>query len=188
MATTTLTPFASAQQMEQRSEGAISKDRPFLDSALRAASDVIRGYCGWHVAPEISETLHLDGPDSQLLVLPSLRVAEVTGIVEAGQPADLTDIAVSRTGMLRRRRPFADTFASVEVTLRHGFENVPDAIVDLTLQIAARALGSPLGVVREQSLIANVTWTTTAAGVAGGTVLMAHEEPILAPYRLGTLP
>ena len=50
------------------------------------------------------------------------------------------------------------------------------ALAALTLQIAARALGSPLGVLREQSLASSVTWSTTATGV------------VLSPLDLPTMP
>lgn len=181
--------FASAQQMDDRTEGAISKDRPFLGYALDVASQMIRDHCGWVVGPVTTDTLYLDGPGSRLLVLPSLRVVEVTAVRQAGRPLDLTGLRISRsTGMIRTASPLTDEYGAIEVDLRHGYDTVPEPIVDLTLQMAARALGSPLGVVREQSLVANVTWSTTAAGVAGGTVILEHELAALAPYTIGPQP
>ncbi|NII42294.1 hypothetical protein E9228_002952 [Curtobacterium flaccumfaciens] len=181
--------FASAEQMEERTEGAIPKDRPFLATALAVATQMIRDHCGWVVGPVATDTLFLDGPGSRLLVLPTLRIVEVTAIRQSGQPLDSTSYRVSRsTGMIRSATPLSAEFGAIEVDLRHGYDPVPEPIVDLTLQMAARALGSPLGVVREQTLVANVTWSTTAAGVAGGTVILEHELAALAPYTLGPLP
>jgi len=187
--TTQSRAFASAQQMDERTEGAISKDRPFLAFALDVASQMIRDHCGWFVGPAATDTLYLDGPGSHLLVLPTLRIVEVTAIRQSGQPLDTSSYRVSRsTGMIRSSTPLSAEFGAIEVDLRHGYDAVPEPIVDLTLQMAARALGSPLGVVREQTLVANVTWSTTAAGVAGGTVILEHELAALAPYTLGPLP
>lgn len=177
-------PFASAELMEQRTDGAIPKDRPYLEYALRTASDMIRDYCGWVVAPLTTETLHLDGPDSRTLVLPTLNLVELVALAQNAIPVSLADVHPSRTGTVRSRTPFVDAYGHVAATIRHGLDPVPSPIVDLTLQMAARALGSPLGVVREQSLVANITWSTTAAGVAGGTVIMEHEKATLAPYRI----
>lgn len=188
-APTTSTAFASAAQMAERTDGVIAEDHPFLGYALDVATRMIRDHCGWFVGPVTTDTLHLDGPGSRLLVLPTLRIVEVTAVRQDDAPIDMATVRVSRgSGMLRTSSPLSDEFGAIEVDLRHGYDTVPEPIVDLTLQMAARALGSPLGVVREQSLVANITWSTTAAGVAGGTVIMDHELAALAPYTIGSLP
>lgn len=188
-APTTSTAFASAKQMAERTDGVIAEDQPFLGYALDVATRMIRDHCGWVVGPVTTDTLHLDGPGSRLLVLPTLRIVEVTAVRQDDVPLDMATVRVSRdSGMLRTAAPLSDEFGAIEVDLRHGYDVVPEPIVDLTLQMAARALGSPLGVVREQSLVANITWSTTAAGVAGGTVIMDHELAALAPYTIGPLP
>lgn len=180
-------PFANPEQMAERTDGVIDADRPYLEYALQVASDMIRDHCGWVVGPLTTETLHLDGPDSRTLMLPTLNLVELIALTQNTVPVDLSDMHPSRAGVIRSRTPFIDVFGQVAVTVRHGLDPVPSPVVDLTLQMAARALGSPLGVVREQSLVANVTWTSTAAGVAGGTVIMEHEKPALAPYRIVNL-
>ncbi|PZE89945.1 hypothetical protein [Curtobacterium sp. MCBD17_008] len=187
--TTQSNAFASVQQMDERTDGVIPTDRPFLGYALDVATRMIRDHCGWFVGPVTTETLYLDGPGSRLLVLPTLRVVEVLAVRQDGVALPADAFRVSRgSGMLRTTSPLSEQFGALEVDLRHGYDDVPEPIVDLTLQMAARALGSPLGVVREQSLVANITWSTTAAGVAGGTVIMEHELAALAPYTIGTLP
>lgn len=177
-------PFASPELMEQRTDGVIPQDRPYLEYALHVASDMIRDYCGWVVGPVTTETLFLDGPDSRSLILPTLNLVELLSLRQNSVSVDLSDMHPGRGGVIRSRTPFIDVFGVIEVTIRHGLDPIPSPIVDLTLQMAARSLGSPLGVVREQSLVANVTWSTTAAGVAGGTVIMEHEKAALAPYRI----
>lgn len=188
-APTTSTAFASAKQMAERTDGVIGEDHPFLNYALDVATRMIRDHCGWVVGPVTTETLNLDGPGSRLLVLPTLRIVEVAAVRQDDVPLDMSTVRLSRgSGMIRTVTPLSDEFGAIEVDLRHGYDTVPEPIVDLTLQMAARALGSPLGVVREQSLVANITWSTTAAGVAGGTVIMEHELAALAPYTIGSLP
>lgn len=188
-APTTSTAFATAEQMSERTDGIIAADRPFIGYALDVATRMIRDHCGWVVGPVTTETFHLDGPGSRLLVLPTLRVVEVTAVRQDDVALDMSTVRVSRdAGMLRASSALSDEFGAIEVDLRHGYDVVPEPIVDLTLQMAARALGSPLGVVREQSLVANITWSTTAAGVAGGTVIMEHELGTLTPYTIGPQP
>jgi hypothetical protein len=188
-APTTSTAFASAKQMAERTDGVIAEDHLFLGYALDVATRMIRDRCGWFVGPVTTDTLHLDGPGSRLLVLPTLRIVEVTAVRQDDVPLDMTTVRVSRdSGMLRAAAPLSGEFGAIEVDLRHGYDTVPEPIVDLTLQMAARALGSPMGVVREQSLVANITWSTTAAGVAGGTVIMEHELAALSPYTIGPQP
>ena len=179
-----LKPFASAELMAQRTDGAIDKGRPYLEEALTAASAVIRDYCGWVIGPLIEETLYLEGPDSGVLSLPTLNLVQLVALSQNGTAVSLDDVRATRGGIVRARTPFVDRYGTIVATIRHGLDPVPAPIVDLTLQMAARALGSPLGVVREQSLVANVTWSTTAAGVAGGTVILEHERAVLAPYRI----
>lgn len=183
-----ITAFASKEQMAARSLGAITAtSHTYLDAALDAASALIREHCGWHIAEVEEQTVRLDGPGSALLVLPTLRLVDLASVVELGQAVDVAALDVSGLGLVRGRR-WTDRFGCIVATFTHGFAEVPATVADLTLQIASRALGSPLGIVREQTLSASVTWSTTAAGVAGGTVLLPHEQDQLAPYRIGWTP
>src|SRR5699024_12271535 len=45
---------------------------------VAAATQAIRDYCGWHVAPVEEETLALDGTGTDTLLLPSRLVVDVT--------------------------------------------------------------------------------------------------------------
>lgn len=180
--------FATPEQMAARSQGAItSASHPYLAQALAAASGVIRGYCGWHVAPVEEETRRFPGIPRERLWLPTGRLVEVLTATDAGTSVDVAALDWDESGLLGKT-DWTSGLRNVEITYRHGFDSVPPEITDLTLQIAARALGSPLGVVTEKSLTSSVTWAQTAQGVAGGVVLMEHEKPTLAPYRLGWLP
>lgn len=180
--------FATKEQMDARSLGAITAaSHTYLESALDTASALIREHCGWHIAKVEETEVHLDGPGSTLLVLPTLQLVDLLSVVELGQPVDVATLGVSKLGLIHGRR-WTDRFGGIVATFTHGYSEIPATITDLTLQVASRALGSPLGVVREQTLSASVTWSTTAPGVAGGTVLLEHEQDQLAPYRIGWTP
>ena len=44
----------------------------------------VRAYCGWHIAPVVTETLTLDGPGGHLLVLPTLRLVDLLSVTNEG--------------------------------------------------------------------------------------------------------
>lgn len=177
-------PFATTAQMAERSKGAIPEDRPFLFEAIAAASAEIRKTCRWHVAGVETITQVHRGAYVGDVWLSAMQISEVTAVVIDG--VTWPDPSVVEfdpdTGWTNLRGRI------VAVTYKAGFNSVPDDIVDLTLQIAGRALGSPLGAVREQVLGASVQWTTTAAGVAGGSVVLEHEKASLSEYVIGRLP
>lgn len=177
--------FATPAMMEQRSRGAIATaSHPFLAQEIDAASRLIRDRCGWHVASIAQITHKRRGRFVEDVWLPAMKITEIRSVkIDGVEWADLSTVDFDEdTGWTNLRG------RSVEVTFEAGFDEVPESIVGLTLQIAARALGAPLGVIREQTLSASVTHTTTGSGAAGGDVILDHEHSTLVPYILGTLP
>jgi hypothetical protein len=176
--------FATKEQMAERSQGAIPADTPFLDTAIGAATRKIRNYCGWHIAT-LEQTTGRLKPFNRFqrnVILPSLQIKTLDEVTVDGYAADVSSFDFDPdTG------ESSITGARVVVKMTHGFEQVPEDLVDLTLMMASRALGAPLGYTREQSGQRSVTHSLTAAGVAGGTVILDHERDELATYRLVTL-
>lgn len=150
------------------------------------AQAAIRAYCGWHVAPSITETIVLDGPGSDVLMLPSLRVTDVARVTSGG--TEIKDPEWSRAGMVRGS--FDDRFGSVEVEFTHGFP--ADDVVISVIKLAATRLaqGAALsmagGNVRIGGIAVTVgqTGTSTYADSTGD----AYVDKVLAPYRLNLRP
>lgn len=181
--------FASAAQMAQRSQGAIPADRPFLDIALKAATRRIRNYCGWHIATEQQDTLPLDGQAAAVIYLPTMRIVSIDEMTIDGTPVVFESDTLQWSVDGRLWRPsWSVNYQGVQLKYTHGFETVPDDLVDLTLLIASRDLGSPLGVVREQTLSSSVTWSQTGFNQAGGTNLLDSEKDALQAYKIGYIP
>lgn len=180
-------PFATPQQMADRSGGAIPANHPHLVLALGAATREIRKHCRWHVAPSRTETLKVAARAGRPVWLPTQKITAINTISISGAPLDVGLVDWSEDGELGYTA-WTTGRQALEVNLTHGLEQVPDDLVDLTLQIAARALGSPLGIVREQAGGVSVTYSQAGFNVAGGTVLLAHEKAQLEEYRLGRLP
>lgn len=160
---------------------AVSADR--YDDYLKAAEAAVRSYCGWHIAPLVTESFVLDGTGSRTLFVPSLRVTDVTAAENDGDVLDVTTLEWSADGFLRAPGVWTRKLRGVKLTLTHGFDAVPE-VAEVVRSVADRAKSSPGGVVREQAGSVSLQYSATAPGVSGGVVLMAHERAQLDPYRI----
>lgn len=159
---------------------------PAGDGAMRdAATDMIRRYCGWHVAPEIEETMRLDGHGSPVVKLPTLALAEVLAVKVAGRTIDPADVHYSTAGLLRLPVTVPDQFGALEVTVRHGFESASE-VAALVETIKERAESTPAGA-PERKQVGDVSVYYGAASERGAQ-LFASERAILDLYRLEGAP
>lgn len=182
-----LTPFATDADMQQRTQGAITvSSHPFLVSELAAASRLIRNHCGWHIAGKETCRYRRNRRWSDDVWLPAMEVDAVTKVTING-----TEWDADRLGSVEFDRDTGWTNLcgkKVDIEFTAGFETIPEDLVTLTLQVAARALGSPLGLVREQAGTVAVTHSQSGFNIAGGDVLLPAEIDALAAYKLGRLP
>lgn len=151
---------------------------------LAAAEAAVRKYCGWHIAPVISEDLILDGSGTSSLFIKSLHVVDVLAAECDGTVLDPATLEWSEAGFLRIPGRWPDKLRSVRLTVQHGFDEVPD-VAAVVRSVAARASASPAGVVREQAGAVSLSMSQVAPGVSGGVVLMDHEKRMLDKYRIG---
>lgn len=152
---------------------------------LRAASAVIRGYCRWHIWPELTTTFVVDGPGTRLLRLPTREVTAVTAVVETrrgtGQtPVTLTvatDVDWSKNGTLERvdGRCWTSKMRGVSVTVKHGLMYLPPDLEQLATRLAAGVTGNPGRLKRMQ--IGERSADYQGAG------LLAEDLVLLGPYR-----
>lgn len=150
------------------------------DPATLAAERAIREYCGWHIAPTVTETLTLDGPGGTLLRLPSMHVIDVAEVVDGGTP--MTDPEWSRDGMIRARC-WSTRFRGVKVTLDHGYDECPEDLAEVVRIMAAQV---PTG---QTSKTAGPFMVHLSAAAAAGAVgLSGPHRGILDRYRLSSRP
>lgn len=119
---------------------------PFTPSTVGAAANQIRRTCGWHIAPELTETLTVDHDGSTVLHLPSLKVSEVTSVrdVTGSTPREITGWRWSGAGMVSGHFPRG--FRSIEITLTHGYsECPPDLLPVVASRTQRRAMQESLG-------------------------------------------
>lgn len=146
---------------------------------LDAAQGAVRRFCGWHVAPVITETIRLDGSGQRTLLVPSGRILEVTAATSDGRDV-LSQVDVSGKGMLELRGGlWSSRLGGITLTLKHGYEleEVPD-IAGVIATAAARG-GGPGGQIVSQAVgPANVRYS------GNDIQLLQTELATLEPYRL----
>lgn len=173
-----MVPFATPQNMADRSQGAITEDtHPFLEQELAAASRAIRNECGWHIATPELITRRFRRPYWAPIVIPAMEITSASVTTPDGVTHVFTDEEFDPdTGWT--------SWSGDRYTLQYtaGFGDVPEDIVTLTLELAAGALGASLGLAREQAGGVSVTYARPS-----GT-LSADDKNRVAAYRLGRMP
>lgn len=101
-----------------------------------AAQAMIRSYCGWHIAPVVTETIRVDGSGTSVQMLPTLRLASLTSISNDG--VEIPSPEWSESGMVRlpggwrfganyecHAARWSRHLRGVEATIVHGFDECP---------------------------------------------------------------
>ena len=160
--------------------------------AAKAASASIRQHCGWHVYPVITETMTVRGSGARDLFLPTLRLLDVVSCTEDGielDPAALTLGADFAGFVAHPSRYWTNSRRGVTVTIRHGFDYVPE-LAELCRNIVARAAESPGGQVTARSKSMGdraLSVQYAQPGGGGGRPFYDSEiQQVLAPYRIAT--
>lgn len=156
---------------------------------LKAAQATVRRFCGWHIAPSITQTVQVTAHGGRRMNLPSGHVTAIVAISFQGCTLDpATDIDWSPEGavMLRRGLPdWPDVPGGVSATITHGWdvEDVPE-IMALIASIAQRASSSPAAIASQSVNGASVTFRTSN-GAPLGVPLLQVEKDQLAPFAIG---
>jgi len=111
------------------------------EARTRAEAEV-RAYCGWHIAPEVTEDVTLDGTGSRILLLRSLKVTDVASVTEDEELVDPGDYQWSASGFLLRLGGacWTDKLRGVVVNLTHGHPSMPMDVEAVIERMTARAV------------------------------------------------
>lgn len=143
---------------------------------LEQAEALVRGYCGWHIAPERDDTVTLRASYGRDLFLPSLYVTSVDSVTDDGAALTVEDdYRWTQSGVLSRCF-WSDTEVVVEFT--HGYEEVPADVTAVVQAIAARMVSNPRNLKRETS----GPFTEEFDGT-----LNSSERERLIPYRISVV-
>lgn len=90
-----------------------------LDAAVVRA----RHHVGWHVSPQRSESIVLDGPGTLALQLPTRRLVALTAVTENGAVVDLAKLDWSELGKVRKvsGANWSGRYRAITATITHGY-------------------------------------------------------------------
>lgn len=133
--------FATITHMEQFLQVKIHGDGlEAAKRALREATAAIREYTKQHLSLVEDATITLDSLGTERLYLPELPVNFITSVTENGtllSPG--VDYDLGGAGILyRKNRRWARGYGNIEIIYTHGYNPIPQTIVDICTRAAAR--------------------------------------------------
>lgn len=153
-----------------------------LDQAnmvLELASAFIQGWIRQTLVLVNNDVVRLTGRWDEYLELPQRPVVAVDLVKVDGTSLAATGDWELLGTALWRSTAWAGPQVVVEVTYDHGYAVIPDDIVAVCLQLAARMLGNPAGV-RQESI---GTYSVAYGGDITGGFLNDADKTILRRYR-----
>lgn len=120
---------------------------PFTEDEIDAAVAVVRAAVGWHIAPEVDDTLCLDVlPYQRLIRLPTKALSTVDEIRDmttddsGGTVIDPADYSVSTATAKIAKRAYSywpHGYGAVEVDLHHGYTETPKDLYAVIAEAAS---------------------------------------------------
>lgn len=153
-------------------------DPDVADQAVQLASGAVRAYCQWDIT-ETTETLWAVGNGLPVLTLPTMMLSEVLNVEIDGEQLDLLDplaLTFSRTGQLFRALGWPKS-AQIRCDCRHGYDPVPDVLKLVTLELAARGINNPQGLLSAATSTVSRTFAN-----ANGPRLSELDQRLLDRY------
>lgn len=154
---------------------------------LNGASGAVVEYCGWHIAPSVTENVIVDGSGTRFQPLPTLNLTALNTITEDGDAVDIDDIDWSVNGLVEKREwgTWTRRRRGVAANMTHGYAQGPSWVVTLICAVAARGLLTTPGIVAESAGGESVTYANIRTGAPPGVVaLMDVEKKMLDRIRL----
>jgi hypothetical protein len=157
-----MTALVTAEQYAAWSGRAVT-NADQMTLMLDSASEVVRDYCGWAITPNQEETLIVNGQGSPYLSLPTTKITDVSSVsvkaywdgvnyasVELDPltyPYDFHEFGAIEfiPTVYNDTWVFPKGVRNVAVTLTHGYEDTPGAIVGFICELVSRKLSNPGG-------------------------------------------
>ena len=159
-------------------------DNPRVESALLAASQAIRNYCGWHISPSVKCTAYPEG-GAVVAKLPAGYVSEIVAITENGSELSSDDYEWRRDGLLKRAFPhkWSSKWDSITAEYMAGYEAeaVPD-LVEAICAITTGVMSVSAGVISESADGVSISYSQSASSIAAG--LTAAQKSALESYKV----
>lgn len=159
-------------------------ENPRVTSALYAASQAIRNYCGWHVCPSAECTAYPEG-GGKVLRLPAGYVSRIDSVTEDGAELTEGEYEWRHDGLLRRTcfKRWSNRWDGIKVEYEAGYdvEAVPD-LAEAACAIAVGVLSVAPGVTSESADGVSISYSQSAASVAAALTL--QQKAALAAYKV----
>lgn len=179
----TINPIITVAQFHQLTGNTFSSN-PRVESAINAASQSIRNYCGWHICPMMTCTSYPVG-GTVVARLPATYVSEVNGVTEDGVELTTDDYQWRRDGLLKRspRHQWSDKWDAITVEYVAGYsvDAVPD-LIEAIVSIASGVLSVSAGVISESADGVSISYATSASSIASS--LTSAQKSALDQYKV----
>lgn len=148
---------------------------------LDGASAAVVEYCGWHIAPSVTETVTADGSGTTIQSLPTMHLTAVNEVTEVETELDVSTLDWSTYGVLEKQDGswWTPRRRGVAAEITHGFAETPGWLVTLICAVAGRAFLAAPGVVQEAAGGESVTYAQPVVGGGGAVLLLPAEKAML---------
>lgn len=177
-----ITPLLSVSAFNTMT-GNVYATNPRVETALLAASQAIRNYCGWHISPSASCTAYPAG-GGHVLRLPATCVSGITSVTEDGAVLPAEDYEWRRDGLIRRRVcRWTPNWNGLTVVYTAGYAAgaAPD-LVEAVRAITEGVLSVAAGVSSESADGVTISYSANASSIAQSLTL--SQKAALAPYKV----
>ena len=174
-----------------------------IAATIPSATEAIRNFCGWHIAPELTCGMVYNVHDLRdafvghdlLVQLPATYVSGIQKIVlnaafnsSSGfyEGDETEDYEIGMGGGLLRIYDvgYLDRKSKIFIKYTAGFPNTPSAIKELTADRISHALTNPYGVTSEAAGGVSVSYSGVWAGSSNSSSLPSDVREILEAYKV----
>lgn len=155
---------------------------PFSSSVVAAAESAIRAAAGWHIAPQINETVAVESDGGCYLFVPTLWLDSVTAIRDVTNDDAVIafdDVQTARTPRFRAgclHRASAWPMSVVELDIVHGLDECPPELLALAASLCQ-------SISRDRSITQQTEGPFSVAYSAASQAEL-EASPLLARYRI----
>ena len=177
-------PLLSVEDFNALTGGVHSGNTDRVKTALEAASQAIRNYCGWHISPSLDCTAYPMGGE-RLIKLHANYVSDVRSVVEDGVELTSGQYEWRFDGLLRRAcfKNWSGRWNSIEVEYTAGYDiaAVPD-LAEAVRAITEGVLAVSAGVMSESADGVSISYSANASSIAAA--LTPSYKSALAIYKV----
>jgi hypothetical protein len=173
-----MTMFASVDDLADRLQTDFdTDDRIRATGLLESATGIVQRAARQTFTLAVDDTVTLMPTGTNLLMLPELPVLAINAVTISGDVLDAGGYMFTRSGLLYRVPTTGRWTSLVTVDYDHGYETIPEDIVGIVTEIAARAWQNPRNVLSEQigTYSARYALDRSSLGLSDGEMLLLRQ-------------